>query len=222
MYRILRKALGVATIVEQVVADKLGQWPGPLRALEQQRSQAVVHDCLMMEAAREPFKVVEREGKHDFIEGPLQLGVTIDRIDELADGQRIVFDYKSGVSLPRPDKDWQSNSFKNPQLLVYARVLADQGKPPDALAWIRLHASGVVVEGISADDTHVLGITALADVAWTEDDWPTQMSRWQTRVHDLAQQFAQGQHQNISWQRDDLKYCTIKPLLRLHAEFDDE
>ena len=212
----------LATIVEQVVADKLGQWPGPLRALEQQRSQAVVHDCLMMEAAREPFKVVEREGKHDFIEGPLQLGVTIDRIDELADGQRIVFDYKSGVSLPRPDKDWQSNSFKNPQLLVYARVLADQGKPPDALAWIRLHASGVVVEGISADDTHVPGITALADVAWTEDDWPTQMSRWQTRVHDLAQQFAQGQHQNISWQRDDLKYCTIKPLLRLHAEFDDE
>jgi len=211
----------LAHLIEAVVLDKLGQWPASLRALEQQRSHAVVQNWLSVEAEREPFTVVERECKHQFNEGALQLGVTIDRIDELADGQRVVFDYKSGVSLPRPDKDWQSNSFKNPQLLVYAAVLRDQGKAPDALAWIRLHASDVVIQGISAGQTDVPGITALADVTWTEEDWATQMSRWEARVRALAQQFAQGQHPNMTWQRDDLKYCTIKPLLRLHVEIDD-
>ena len=209
-------------LVAKVASEKLAQWPPALRELEQQRALEVLDQWLAFEASREPFTVIEREGKHDFLDGALRLGVTIDRIDELADGQRIVFDYKSGVSLPRPDKDWQSMSFKNPQLLVYACVLHDQGKEPDALGWIRLHASGVAIEGVSATDTGVPGVKAWVDLKWPELEWPAQMAQWQTRVRGLAQQFAQGQHENITWQRDDLKYCTIKPLLRLHVEVDDE
>lgn len=209
-------------LVAQVAARELAQWPPALRALETQRALAVIHRCLALEASRAPFKVIECEEKHLFLEGALRLGVTIDRIDALADGQRVVFDYKSGATLPRPDKDWQSMSFRHPQLLVYSSVLNDQGSQPDALAWIQLHASDVTIQGISADETEVPGIASWSDLKWPELAWSAQMAQWQARVKSLARDFAQGKHDNITWQRDDLKYCTIGPLLRLHSDPEDE
>jgi probable DNA repair protein len=212
----------LSTLVAQVAERELAQWPAALRALEIARTLDVVNQWLAVEANRAPFAVVECEAKHEFVQGPLHLSVTIDRIDELPDGQRIVFDYKSGASLPRPDKDWQSMSFRNPQLLVYARVLQDQGRAPEALAWIQLHASSVAIQGISAEDTAVPGIQTWSDQKWSTLSWSEQMAQWQSRVKKLAHDFAQGKHDNVTWRRDDLKYCTIGALLRLHAEADDE
>jgi hypothetical protein len=106
--------------------------------------------------------------------------------------------------------------------LVYARVLQDQGHAPEALAWIQLHASSVAIQGISAEDTAVPGIQTWSDQKWSTLSWSEQMAQWQSRVKKLAHDFAQGKHDNVTWRRDDLKYCTIGALLRLHAEADDE
>jgi len=209
-------------VIARVGADKLAQWPAILRELEQQRGFEVVNNLLTFEAQRPPFKVVEREVQHDFIEGPLTLRLTIDRIDELATGQRIVFDYKSGSTVPRPEADWQSIALRQAQLLVYASVLVQEGRAPDGLGWIGLNVSGAEVKGLSGDDLNLPGIALLAEQKWAECDWPEQLMRWDNRVRKLAQEFAAGVHDNRCWRADDMKFCSIKPLLRLHAQADDE
>jgi len=209
-------------LIGRVAADKLGQWPQALRELEEQRGFDVISAWLVFESQREPFKVVEREGEHQFIEGALSLRLTIDRIDELASGQRVVFDYKSGSKLPEPARDWQSMALRHAQLLVYASVLSDEGRNVDALAWIWLHAAGVKVKGLAAEEIGIAGVQALAEQQWADLDWNEQLKRWEMRVRALAAQFAAGEHENRFWHRDDLKYCTIQPLLRVHAQLDDE
>lgn len=209
-------------LVDRVAADKLSQWPEALRELEKQRGLEVIGDWLEFEASREPFKVVEREGEHHFIEGSLSLKLTIDRIDELATGQRVVFDYKSGSTLPQPSNDWQSMALRNAQLLVYASTLTAEGRAPDALAWIWLHAAGVQVKGLAADAIDLPGLALFDEQKWADLDWDEQMKRWDERVRQLAREFAAGEHDNRFWQRKDMDYCTIKPLLRVHAEPEDE
>ncbi|UOD49933.1 PD-(D/E)XK nuclease family protein [Orrella daihaiensis] len=209
-------------LIEKVAADKLAQWPEALRELEQQRGFEVIDAWLAFEAAREPFKVVECERDHDFIEGPLSLRLTIDRVDELASGQRVVFDYKSGSTLPQPATDWQSMALRNAQLLVYASTLSSEGRTPDALGWIWLHAAGIEVKGLAAEPIEVPGIAPLGQQKWAEYDWDEQIKRWDARVRQLAREFAAGGYENRFWQRKDMDYCTIKPLLRVHAEPDDE
>lgn len=209
-------------LVDRVAADKLSQWPHALRDLEKARGLEVINAWLAFEASREPFKVIEREGDHHFIEGSLSLKLTIDRIDELATGQRVVFDYKSGSKLPQPGNDWQSMSLRNAQLLVYASTLTAEGRAPDALAWIWLHAARVQVKGLSGDSVQLPGIALLDEQKWADLDWDEQMKRWDARVRQLAREFAAGDHDNRFWQHKDMEYCTIKPLLRVHAEVDDE
>ncbi|MCD8503771.1 MAG: PD-(D/E)XK nuclease family protein [Burkholderiaceae bacterium] len=209
-------------LVDRVAADELMQWPEALRELEKQRGLEIISAWLAFEATRAPFKVVEREGEHCFLEGALSLKLTIDRVDELASGERVVFDYKSGSTLPQPSNDWQSMALRNAQLLVYASTLTAEGRAPDALAWIWLHAAGVQVKGLSGDPVDLPGIEIMAEQKWADLDWDEQMKRWDARVRQLAREFAAGAHENRFWQRKDMDYCTIKPLLRVHAELDDE
>lgn len=209
-------------LVNQVAADKLAQWPRALRELEAQRGLAVIQSCLALEAQRASFRVIEREGDHQFIEGSLSLRLTIDRIDELASGERVVFDYKSGSTLPEPASDWQLPSLRNAQLLVYASTLIAEGRAPDALAWIWLHPTSPQIKGLSDDPIELSGLAQLTDQKWAELSWDEQVKRWDERVRQLAREFAAGAHENRFWHRKDMVYCTIKPLLRLHAELEDE
>ena len=209
-------------LVRRIAADKLGHWPDALRELEQQRGLEVISDWLVFESQRSPFRVIERECEHNFVEGALSLRLTIDRIDELASGEQIVFDYKSGSKLPDPAKDWQSMTLRNAQLLVYASVLASESRPPDALGWIWLNLAGVKVKGLSGEDIGLSGVEPWSSQHWAEPDWVQQLKAWDERVRRLAREFADGAHENRFWRRDDIVHCTIKPLLRLHAEPDDE
>lgn len=212
----------LGSLIDRVAADKLSQWPHALRELEKQRGFMVISDWLALEAARSPFKVIEREGDHQFVQAGLSLRLTIDRIDELPNGQRVVLDYKSGSSLPQPAKDWQSMALQNAQLLVYASVLMAEGRKPDGLGWAWLNAAGVEVRGLSGDTLDLPGFELLGEQKWAQLDWDEQLEHWDARVRQLASEFAAGMHDNRFWQKADMDYCSIKPLLRLHAEPDDE
>jgi probable DNA repair protein len=210
------------TLVQTKAVHILAQWPAALRELEQSRAFDVISRWLVFESERAPFKVIARESEHTFVVGDLALKLAIDRIDELASGQRVVFDYKSGTSLPKPEKDWQTRALRHPQLLVYASVLSAEGRAPDALAWVHLHASEVGVQGLAGEEVNLPGVTVWSDLKWAQQDWPAQLEQWDRRICELARQFAQGLSENRFWHKDDLKHCHIKPLLRLHAQADDE
>src|SRR3546814_6439767 len=100
---------GLDTLVEQSVlqaADEcLADYGTALRALEVARAKVVMHDWLDLERKREPFWVRDVEQKYTWLHGPLEMKLSLDRIDELGAGRLDLIVYKSGKGHidPKPD-----------------------------------------------------------------------------------------------------------------------
>ncbi len=198
----------------------LADWPRGLKDLEINRSISVIEAWLAFEAERPPFVVVECEQKHHLSIGPLgalSLSVSLDRLDQLPDGQRLLIDYKTGKQLPDPQKDWMRGRLKNIQLLAYGQVLTEAGEAPDGLLWARLHASEVKLKGVAATEVGIEDVEVL-----TALPWPEQMAQWQRLLGELGASFIRGETSNVVWNHQDLKYCSIPALLRLYEEGADE
>src|SRR5712664_3798915 len=79
--------------------------PGPRwRQRERERMAGVLRKWLDIERQREPFEVEQLElGRQAARHAGLEFSVRIDRVDRLADGARVLIDYKTGVVAP----DWR-------------------------------------------------------------------------------------------------------------------
>ncbi|HEY6446516.1 MAG TPA: PD-(D/E)XK nuclease family protein [Acidobacteriaceae bacterium] len=85
---------------------------------EKRRLRARLTEWLAIEAQRHPFRVEAREDpRNDVHVGALRLNLRADRIDVLADGSRLLIDYKTGEASPA---SWRSDRPDEPQLLLYA------------------------------------------------------------------------------------------------------
>ena len=216
-------------LVEKRVVERAGHylvdWPRALRLLEMKRSQTVILDWLSFEATRPPFRVAECEQSHQLVLGSLDglsLKVSLDRLDQLPDGQSLLIDYKTGKHLPDPAKDWMGPRLKNVQLLAYVQVLSEAGEPPSALLWGQLHAGSVALSGLSQSETGIEGVAVLSAQAWSSLDWSAQLLVWRDRLMSLGESFTRGDTSNVVWHHKDMSFCKIRSLLRLHEESGDE
>lgn len=219
----------LSTLVEQRVMERAGHyladWPRALRLLEMERSQTVILSWLSFEATRAPFRVAECEQSHQLILGSLDglsLKVSLDRLDQLPNGQSLLIDYKTGKHLPEPAKDWMGPRLKNVQLLAYVQVLSEAGEPPSALLWGQLHAGSVALQGLAQSDIGIDGVAVLSEQAWGSLGWSEQLLAWRGRLTDLGESFTRGDTSNVVWHHKDMNFCTIRSLLRLHEESGDE
>jgi probable DNA repair protein len=209
-------------LVQKVAAHTLAHWPRVLRALECHRATMLVASWVRVEAKRSPFKVVERESKYLLERGGLALRLTMDRIDQLQDGQCVVIDYKSGKKLPNYARDWQPPLSGDLQLLVYATVLQSQPRRPDALVWIHLHPSALAMVGVADDDVQLEGVQSWSALKWAQGSWTEQLARWDAQIGELADAFAKGLNDNRFWRAEDARYCDIGALLGLHMDLEQE
>ena len=98
--------------------------------------QALLTKWLQLERRREPFEVERlEEGALIARHAGLEFSVRIDRTDRLADGARVLIDYKSGMAAP----DWRGERPDNPQLPIYALLRRDALV---AVAYGRINAAG--------------------------------------------------------------------------------
>ena len=90
--------------------------------LERKRLQTAVMKWLEIEGQRTiSFEVIAREVSHEWEVRGLSLSFKIDRVDQLADGGRVVIDYKSKTS--NSVADWIGIPIKAPQLPCYSEVI---------------------------------------------------------------------------------------------------
>src|SRR6202041_3916144 len=84
---------------------------------ERERMGKWLPKWLDVERQREPFEVEQLEqGKQLVRPASLDFSLRIDRVDRLADGSRVLIDYKTGLAAV----DWRGERPDNPQLPIYA------------------------------------------------------------------------------------------------------
>jgi probable DNA repair protein len=161
---------------------------------EVRRTARVMHELCELELARPPFRVRGLEARRSLRLADAQLEVRIDRIDELADGTSIIFDYKSG----KPARlDWLSDRLTQPQLLVYERAA---GVEVAALAAVHLLPRRLQYRGL-ADHSgrlprlEVLSAEAGQGAGTGREEWHAQRERWRVALERLARDFLAGRAQ---------------------------
>jgi ATP-dependent helicase/nuclease subunit B len=188
--------------------------PGPRwRQRERERMGNVLGKWLNVERQREPFEVEQLEhGTQVARHAGLEFAVRIDRVDRLADGARVLIDYKTGIAAA----DWRGERPDNPQLPIYALLR------PDALvavAYGRVNAGecsfiaeaerGAIFKpgGRKSPLEGMPNLAALTDV-------------WSQRIANLAADFAAGRAAVAPTVRA-CKSCRLHGLCRVPAALED-
>lgn len=181
--------------------------------LEQQRLTGLIGAWLELDAARPPFRVVEREEWHEVQLGPLRLKTRVDRSDELPDGGRVILDYKTGeVKL----KGWLEPRPDEPQLPVYAIATGDT---PAALAFACLKPGLLEYKGLAERGGVAEGIERFADYRWRPGavgDWQGLLAYWRRHLTALAEEYAAGEARVDPKSAQTCKYCHLAMLCRIH------
>jgi ATP-dependent helicase/nuclease subunit B len=159
---------------------------------EETRAVRLLTQLAALEHQRSAFRVsaVELESRLELAGATLRL--RIDRIDELQDGSRIIFDYKSG----RPSApDWFADRIKDPQLPAYLLAARDGVV---ALATVHLAGERVAYRGLSDRAGRLPQIASLRGASSgpgdqeLRDAWQAQAARWRAALERLARGFLSG------------------------------
>jgi ATP-dependent helicase/nuclease subunit B len=188
--------------------------PGPRwRQRERERMGSVLAKWLDLERQREPFEVEQLEhATQQARHGGLEFAVRIDRVDRLADGTRVLIDYKTGLAAA----DWRGERPDNPQLPIYALL-----RPAAlvAVAYGRVNAGecSFIAEAERAAIFKPNGrksplegmptLAALIDV-------------WARRIENLAADFAAGKAAVAPTLRA-CKTCRLQGLCRVPAALEE-
>ena len=184
------------------------------RQLEQRRTARVVERWLdEVELHRAAFRVEAHEHNIEMQFAGITLNGTIDRIDRLADGTRILIDYKTGRAGSR---DWAPTSrIADPQLPAYAVALEPS---PGAIAFAHLRPEALSFEGLSATRSGIDGVTEIASLRKPFpgiDSWSTLLTAWHTQLDGLAAQFRAGVAAVDPRKPDVCRRCHLHALCRI-------
>jgi len=190
-------------------------------ALEAQRLESLLQRWLEIEAARPVDFVVEtREEQHSISLGSLKLDLQVDRIDRLADGGRLIIDYKSGGGSLA---DWLGERPAAPQLPLYALASGSD-------------TAGITFAAVNRDKP---GFTGLADARYaagirddiekavgdrdTADSWDALRASWGERLASLAHAFLRGDAavEPLSGHKT-CRHCGLQALCRIGLAVDDD
>lgn len=178
--------------------------------IERRRLVRLLLAWLQCERQRPAFEVLVTEKPRTLKLDAMELQLRVDRMDRLADGRRLLLDYKTGDRVgpgawlgPRPDE---------PQLPIYA--LATE-PAPDGIAFARLHAAGPKFAGLASGPGMAKGIKPSVE-GKNAVAWPELIAQWRATLDALAGGFARGDAAADPKQAGTCRNCEVMPLCRLH------
>lgn len=149
-------------------------------SIERDRVLTLLMEWLRVERARGGFEVREIEQKIRTDFSGLDVSVRIDRIDRLADGSRVVIDYKTGRDVSV--EQWLGDRPDDPQLPLYLLSAADES---NALAFAQIRKGESAFKGLTMSGDIAAGINEY-------EDWDGLLRDWKRVLTELAGQFNAG------------------------------
>ncbi len=184
------------------------------RDLERDNLISKILEWLAIEKKRPEFTVIKREEETTLTIGPLTLKGKPDRIDETAAGEQLIIDYKTGNTTK---SDWSpSGRLPDGQLPAYALNL----KPPaQAIAFGKLAKAQVSLDGLSARDLEIPGVTPIEKANRGPfkpiKTWPELINVWRDQLAELADEFHRGHAPVAPVKPQVCQRCHLQPLCRI-------
>jgi ATP-dependent helicase/nuclease subunit B len=182
------------------------------QARERVRLNHLLMLWLDVERKRAPFAVENLEQDAQVAQfGGLDFKVRVDRVDRLADGARVLIDYKTGAAYT----DWRGDRPDNPQLPIYALL---QPEALVAVAYARVNAaeSGFIAE---AERRDIFKLGARSSALEGMASFAALVGLWSSRVERLAAAFASG-HAEVAPTVKACRSCRLQGVCRVPAAFD--
>ncbi len=182
-------------------------------SLEKQRLHRLIYYWFQIEKTRQPFIVSMQEKSTQLTLDKMTITIRIDRIDELADGKKLIIDYKTGKY--NEIGDWFSDRPEDPQLPLYALVDPEN---TIGVTFAQLAAGEVGFKGVSEYALNIKGIKIIDEVKInTANSWQEQISHWKTIVNQLANDFYHGKASvDPKHGLQTCLWCQLKPFCRIY------
>ncbi|MDB2590602.1 PD-(D/E)XK nuclease family protein [Candidatus Thioglobus sp.] len=192
------------TLIDQKVYAALKRHPNSgFKAIEKTRLTQLLHKFIETDKARENFRILATEQSvHVEISG-LSFNTRLDRLDQMDNGDRIIFDYKTGDT---STSKWCSTDIVEPQLPIYSVTNNTQGA-----AFIELNSSAVSFKGLSKDPD---SLPKQSSRKGSCQEWDEQINIWSKRLDQASQDFQSGQAQVLP-NKTACDYCEFDLLCRI-------
>jgi probable DNA repair protein len=176
----------------------------------------LLYQWLCYEKLERPrFSVIESEQKYLVKIGQINFNVKIDRIDQYEDGSRLLIDYKTGSEVPV--SQWKKSPITSLQMPIYIVFTGIENISAAGIGYV--HNSDVKLVGLSSyaqepiDGT--IAVFSKEKLKTHEDQWSDLLASWEVDIYKLASGYLSGDARVIYNKEDELKYCSVKPLLRI-------
>ncbi|MBA3563452.1 MAG: PD-(D/E)XK nuclease family protein [Gammaproteobacteria bacterium] len=205
-----RRAVVVGA-VRAAAEQKLPRHSAGLVGLEIERAQHLIARLLEIEASRPSFRVERSETLQDCHIGGIDIRTRIDRVDRLANGSRLIIDYKTGKAAM---SGWWGSRPDDPQLPLYATA---GGQATSGVSFAILSSERVSFLGLARDEGIAPGIAAFDETSHAEyPDWDALLAGWRETLERLARDFAAGRAAVDPKQPfDTCRYCHLAGLCRV-------
>jgi ATP-dependent helicase/DNAse subunit B len=172
---------------------------------------------LELERERPPFEVRRAESEQQHVIGGLAITLRADRIDQLANGQQLVIDYKLGAAHQRSDwLDRTPGRPRRPQLPLYTLA---HGEHIGALAYVILAPGAVEYRGWSNGAPVGAGVAPYPAGVRTDlgdpIDWDALLHHWRFTLTRLAERYVAGEAR-VDPLPQACEYCHLSALCRIH------
>ena len=200
-----------------LIAAGFAAWYRAFLRQSQERAKAnrIAREQQMRAKAKEQERVAKEEQRVIRV-ADIAVNVVIDRIDELADGRRIVLDYKTGASIDI--KNWASQRITEPQVPIYAALA---GEDVSAIAFAKVQLDKPAFVGVAKDSDMLPGVPGIGDDKQklfppaAYPSWISVIQHWEARLEAIAQEIKDGHAPVLFADEKELQYCDVLPLLRL-------
>ena len=207
----------IDTLINQVMLTFKGSKPylTPRQIqLESTYFKNIAYQWLSFEKTNRPsFKVIESEEKYKINIDRITFNVKIDRIDEYEDGTRLLIDYKTGNE--ESISKWTKPPISSLQMPIYITFTGINNISAAGIGYI--HSRNIKLVGLSKYGQDPID-AELKDCSLSKKDegqWPNLINSWHKDIYELASGYLSGKASVTFKKENDLKYCAVKPLLRL-------
>ena len=200
-------AAGVAAGLERACArrDPGERW----RRRERDRTQRLLARWLELEGERAEFIVERLEPDAQIVRfAGLEFSCRLDRVDRLADGSRVLIDYKTGSAAV----DWRGERPDNPQLPLYAGLA---GERLVAVAYAQVNVANCRFVQESERDGALLPGQRRSDLEG-EADFLRLKTVWSARLERIAAEFRAGRA-DVDPAPRACDSCSLQALCRIDA-----